>query len=96
MCINMLLVYYLHLLKVCMVNSPSVVHGISSRKSSYNLQCMMQFYCTSCNAMPPNGMETQVHHTTSPVDCQIEFLSFKRLGRARIWLYPLHDQTTRK
>ena len=65
----------------------------------HTLQCMMQFYCTSCIAMPPNGMETHVHHTTAPVDCQIEFLSFERLemsSRAHIWLYPLHDQTTRK
>ena len=90
MCINMLLVYYLHLLKVCMVNSPSVVHGISSRKSSYfAVYDAILLHQLQCNAPK----------RPAPVDCQIEFLSFERLemsSRARIRLYPLQDQTTRK
>ena len=84
--------YLLYIIpKVCVLQRTCDA-GYFQHKIIIFCSVLVYFYGNGCNSMAPNGIETHHYHTTAPVDCQIEFLS----SRARIWLYPFRDQTTRK
>ena len=75
--------YLLYIIpKVCVLQRTCDA-GYFQHKIIIFCSVLVHFYGNGCNSMAPNGIETHHYHTTAPVDCQIQFLSFERLPSRR-------------